>query len=364
MSHEIRKTDGLALAKTPAWHGLGTVLPEAPTVGEAIRVAGLDWTVEQRPLIVSRKQANGWDADTDGPTYEDVPDTLRDEAGEETGYKFADRYLANVRSDTGEILGVVSKDYTPAQNTELGGLIIDAARTQSVKIETAGSLRGGREVFFLAQLGTFEALPGDVSHTYALFHNGHDGTRSLTVAPTDVRVVCRNTRRMALGAAERAKLDFKINLRHTKNLGDQVERIREILVGQAAVLEATETEARALAAREMTEDEVREFFTQVYEFAAGMPKVPTAEATATEVERFERARAKAVRVVGSWFATMEEEGERFSAKPSAWLAYNAASKWSDHNRPARDREHSNLFGTSAKFKGKAYEAALALASQG
>ena len=32
------------------WHGLGTMVAEAPTSKEALRLAGLDWKVEGRPV--------------------------------------------------------------------------------------------------------------------------------------------------------------------------------------------------------------------------------------------------------------------------------------------------------------------------
>lgn len=32
------------------WHGLGTIVMEAPTSAEALRLAGLDWMVVQEPV--------------------------------------------------------------------------------------------------------------------------------------------------------------------------------------------------------------------------------------------------------------------------------------------------------------------------
>ena len=33
------------------WHGLGTQVEEAPTSADALRLAGLDWTVQRLSLI-------------------------------------------------------------------------------------------------------------------------------------------------------------------------------------------------------------------------------------------------------------------------------------------------------------------------
>ena len=32
------------------WHGLGTMVEEAPVSADALRLAGLDWTVRQEPV--------------------------------------------------------------------------------------------------------------------------------------------------------------------------------------------------------------------------------------------------------------------------------------------------------------------------
>jgi hypothetical protein len=42
---------GVFVAGKPAWHRLGRVIDRAATSAEAIRLAGLDWDVEQWPLV-------------------------------------------------------------------------------------------------------------------------------------------------------------------------------------------------------------------------------------------------------------------------------------------------------------------------
>lgn len=36
---------------TPAWHGLGKVLAEAPDIESAVEMAGVGWTVEERQIV-------------------------------------------------------------------------------------------------------------------------------------------------------------------------------------------------------------------------------------------------------------------------------------------------------------------------
>ena len=69
------------------WHGLGTLVAEAPESREALRIAGLNWKVLQEPVY-----------------------TENDELIQ--GYK------ANVRDSDRKILGVVTDRYKVIQNEE------------------------------------------------------------------------------------------------------------------------------------------------------------------------------------------------------------------------------------------------------
>ena len=92
MGHEITNTDNVLLHKTRAWHGLGTVVASAPTPREGLKLAGIDWGVEQYPLVAK------------------LPDGTEVEV---------DTHVINYRSDTNTPLGVVSSGYQPIQNGEM-----------------------------------------------------------------------------------------------------------------------------------------------------------------------------------------------------------------------------------------------------
>jgi len=339
MSHEITNRDGLVLTGQPAWHGLGVVVKDAPSPKEAIRLAGLGWQVESAPLTMTRKGLTLGDDNLPRETVTTAP---------------VPGYVANVRGDTGEVLGVVGEDFHVVQNHELAGLIYDAARSERVTVETAGSLRAGREVFFLAHLGTFAIGERDRNHSYALFVNGHDGGRALTVLPTSVRVVCANTLRAALTGGESRRLT--IALRHTSGLADRLDDVRATLRGARGIAEREADKARALAAKRMTPAEVSAFFAEVYARLYGA--VPPANAPA----RGDKAkRTRALDMAAAWQRNLLREADALATAPSAWLAYNAVSGWVDHERPGRggDRVHSNLLGSGAEVKDTALSVALA-----
>ncbi|RYG32515.1 MAG: alpha/beta hydrolase, partial [Chitinophagaceae bacterium] len=94
--------------KEKAWHGLGQIIQDYPTSNEAILHAGLNYTVEKRPLFTTDNDNQLLFKNPDADDYFDdfVPSVLVPD------------YFANVRTDTEEVLGVVGKDYQIVQNID------------------------------------------------------------------------------------------------------------------------------------------------------------------------------------------------------------------------------------------------------
>ena len=85
-----------------AWHGLGTLVEAYPTSAEALKFAGLDYSVEKRPLFTI-------DALDMPRRNEPDPDAIILGASTEVEVP---NYFATVRTDSDTVLGVVGKDYT------------------------------------------------------------------------------------------------------------------------------------------------------------------------------------------------------------------------------------------------------------
>jgi phage/plasmid-like protein (TIGR03299 family) len=171
MSAEIYSNDSLFSVREAPWHKLGVVLEDNPRSGEeAIVAAGLDWTVGGEPVFVRGEEMPG--------------------------------YRANVRSDTGEVLGLVTNKYQLVQNKEAFGFSDSLLGDSEVSYETAGSLKNGRTVWALLNLPQYNLL-GDKMDSYLLLSNSHDGTAAIRVATVSVRVVCQNTLNAAISGATR-----------------------------------------------------------------------------------------------------------------------------------------------------------------
>jgi len=190
--------------REPGWHNLGTVVDDKLTAQEAIKTAELDWTVELHPIKATVL------AD-DGVEIVDVPN------------KFA-VIRKHPLKDNRDALGVVGNRYTPIQNIEVFRFL-DALTDGGATYETAGSMDGGRKVFMTMKMPSSILIDGqDRSDMYLFATTSHDGSFSLNVSLTAVRVVCYNTWRMARRAS-----NFKHTIRHTANSNKSIVKAREVM---------------------------------------------------------------------------------------------------------------------------------------
>jgi phage/plasmid-like protein (TIGR03299 family) len=217
MSHGITTSDtmfSVSSRRKPPWHGLGVVLDEYPkSIDEALAKAGLGWKVSHGDVLVVKRPE--W-TDDFGVEHEQELISAK-------GFK------ANVREDTGDVLGIVSDEYEVVDN-RAAFAFLDALINSEMHFETAGSLWGGRRVWVLARLPEYVELGGDLSATYIYVANSHDGSMAVTAAVTPIRIVCANTLGAALRRAEHevnAQRTFRF--RHTGNLEAKFAEARQVL---------------------------------------------------------------------------------------------------------------------------------------
>lgn len=229
MAHEI---ESMFYVGAVPWHELGTKLETAPTTREAIVAAGLDWSVDCKPLFTAE--------------------------GERVSHR------AMYRTDTGATLGVVGPDYTPLQNASAFEWFDPIVTAGGAKLEAAGSLREGRRIWILAQLDADPSVivkqSDDVVRKYVLLSNSHDGKLAVRVGFTPIRVVCANT----LAMAHNDSSSRLLRVVHTSSVEDTLVKVREAMNLANASFEATADQYRALAACDIKEGDLRRYVAQVF----------------------------------------------------------------------------------------------------
>lgn len=203
------------------WHGLGTVVAEAPKSAEALELAGLDWRVEQTPIYTPHGVVEG--------------------------------YKANVRNTDGQVLGVVTDRYKVIQNTEAFAFT-DELLGAGVRYETAGSLQGGKKIWLLARMPREFIIAGERISPYLVFSNTHDGSGAVRVAVTPIRVVCNNTLNLALNTAARS-----FSMVHTGDVKGKVNEARQTLFMADQYMENLGREFERLRKQKVTDQQVRDY---------------------------------------------------------------------------------------------------------
>lgn len=214
MAHNITERDSLFTVRKPAWHSLGTVLPEYPTKDEAKAIAH-PWEPVSEPL------------------YRAVP--YFDEDGmPQVRYEEVESHVANVRSDDGGLLGVTSTTYQLVGNAEMYDIAeaLEAEAGGDVMYETGGSLKGGAKVWLLLRLKEPLVIGRDsltATIPYYSLQNAHDGSGAFRGQATMTRIVCDNTAQMADLDARQRGTEFSFH--HTTSVGQRIEEAKDALRG-------------------------------------------------------------------------------------------------------------------------------------
>ena len=221
MSHNVESM--FSAGRVVPWHyeltkDVTKLIQEAPTSKDALDLAGLNWTVDGKPVF----DANG------NPIK---------------GYK------ANTRSSDGSVLGVVTDRYKVVQNSEAFDFT-DALIGEGVTYETAGSLKNGKTIWLLAKMPERDILD-DKFDPYICFTNSHDGTGAIRVVSTPIRVVCNNTLNLALNTATRSW-----STRHMGDMNSKLQEAKHTLQLANDYLDALADEADRLANEKFSNEEV------------------------------------------------------------------------------------------------------------
>ncbi len=337
MSHQFESG---AFSVNPAWHKLGIVYQEPITL-ERARQDTAPWEIEQVPLFAPLSV----DQPVSGPQIQ-VP-----------GWKaiWRDDKLGEAEG----LLHVCRNSYTPLTNAQTFDFFAPFFQDQDVAVEATCCLNGGKLITVLVRvLVEGDVVPGDTVYPYILLFNSHDGSTSVGVKMTMVRVVCRNTfeaaffdskakRELGLGMYGN---DREIRMRHTANIQKQLEQVRNSINLSKRVFDLSMLEYQHMAAKQFNTALFRTYLENLFEKelqASSEPKqLEDLRAFEPILENYEGGIGVDIPGVAG----------------TAWAAYQAVSEYVSHQRiKSEDNRLKSLhFGSSRRILAKAHELALAL----
>jgi phage/plasmid-like protein (TIGR03299 family) len=236
-----------------------------------------------------------------------------------------------------DVLGVVGERYVPLQNEDLfdfGDLMLDGGG----RWETAGSIKGGRQVFGSLALERETILdPNGVSdkvNTYLLINTSHDGSVAIQASITPVRVVCANTLNLALSSLKGnkgVKQSFKI--RHTQTASGKVAQAREALGLANVYMDKFDELAKKMIETEITKAKFDEIVALAY-------PAPEKDAKGSFKKYNDKMDLIQSIYVGEYNNTISG---------TAWGAFNALTERLDWYRSGRGGDNESILASASGF---------------
>ena len=314
------------IVREPAWHSVGTRVDRAPSLSEAIKMAGLDWQVLERPLYMGLPNDKAIELET---------------------------HKGLIRSDNYKQLGVVGINYEPVQNIEAFSYFDDLVSNGIVELDTALSLKEGKVIVVTAKIkqAESEVVRGDNVEGYLVFTNSHDGSSSVKTLLTPIRVVCMNT--LAHAVVKASKEENKIlNFRHTASVLERIDEAKQIIDFQTQTFRNTVEQYQAMSRVQMVEANFNDYVSQVFAPELGKNKqVQELRAYPTLLQNFHYG-------IGT---------DLNGVNGTLWGAYQAVTQYTSHQIRAKGQEttqqiHNRLnslwLGNAKKINERAHQVAV------
>lgn len=318
--HQITNGNDIAWSGEKPWHGLGTKMSEGMSLDQWRKAAGLDFEIHE--AVVQ------YDADGLNPLSSEM--------------RLLDAAKVLYRSDTKEALCVASAKYQTVQPRSCIDFFAEVSASGAMKLETAGSLRGGAIVWALARTGEEFELPGsDVVQGYVMFSTHNDTTGSTKIGDTPIRVVCANTYRMAMGQSA-------FDVRWSHRVKFDIERAKKMLA---------ECNARFAAFYE-TAVRLTRIQLDAAQATSALTRIISGNDALTLEERKAITEGSGFKSIMALFDGAGKGANLESAHGTAWGLFNAVTDFADHEKRARSEDNrmvSAWFGAGAKLKDRALE---------
>lgn len=338
--------------------GIGKDVSDCTTAQEVMQKAGLDFYVDKCDLVArmpfsingnNKFNELGGEFAKDGYIYRDCP-----------------KAYATYRTDTNTPLGLVKDKYEVIQNIEAFNFFNDAIGVDKAQWDKAGKFGYGHKIFVSAKLPYTTRVGKDVVDNYLVFSNSHDGSSSINILFSPIRVICTNMLNSALNSAH-----SYIRIKHTKSARDKIEFGSEIL--RIACEHSCDSESlfNSLLTIKMSDEEVMKYIADLqlteaerlalldYDNKNGYKKLFNSEYLLMEHTNISQRKINQITNMFEYY--MDGIGQKDIAG-TAWGAYNAVTGFYSNvaNLESEKRVDSLLYGGANRNMNKALVSAVNL----
>lgn len=300
MAHNLNFNKGqysFFTVKEKAWHGLGKAVQDAPTAAQAIKLAGLDYTVELQEV--------------------------KTEQG-----KIVPNCYAAVRTDTSVPLGVVGNRYKVLQNREAFGFFDAIVGEGAAIYETAGALGEGETVFITAKLPkTIRVGRDDVIEQYLFLTNNHTGQEQVTVAFTPIRIVCNNTLNAAL-----ENCSMRVKIMHSGQMQGKLMEAHKFMGIVANTSKQLEQAFNVMARTPIVDQQLKDFIVATFAKPEHYNKLAKGE----KLDQFENLISNVYA-----YAQFSDTQQTETTRGTVFGAYNAVTGYLQNVKKPRKFRHRN-----------------------
>lgn len=334
---------------------LGIDVSDCKSSAEVMHKAGLDFIVDKCELVARM------------PFGIKRNNIVNDIAGDfvKDGYIYRELVgsYATYRADTSQPLGLVKAKYEVVQNIDAFKFFDDAIGEGMARWDKAGILDDGRKIYLSARLPVETRVGDDLIDNYLVFSNSHDGTSSVNIMFTPIRVICTNMLNSALKSA-----DAYIRIRHTESAKQKLQRGAEILRIACNHADTVQDYYNSLLKVKMSDREVMEYLANLqltakeqdlllnYDKENGYKKLILKDYRTMEVTGVSQRKANMIASLFEYYC--DGIGQKHIAG-TAWGAYNAVTGFYCNvaNLEGEKRVESLLYGGANSNMIKALNAA-------
>ena len=211
--------------RTATWEAVGSNISAATSVEEALKISGLDYTVEKVPVFLE-----------DGTP---IPGAF-----------------CTKKEGTNDTFGVVGSQFEIIQNQEALSFV-DNLVSEGLTFVKAGE--NHKMLYLIGKLPSIEVL-GDEVTPYLIFQNYHNGSTTLKATIAPLRIVCQNQFNLTFRKAVN-----KISLRHTKSIKGRLHTAQQVLLQNTEYLSEFQKQALGLAQEKVSKKQVDTLLDGIFE---------------------------------------------------------------------------------------------------